>query len=189
MLVALHPSIRCWRRKGSDSNDLELLTKEYVRCKQSWQKGKEWRRDYVWVQDIEADNGSPLSRRKVGQVQAIVTVVGDSRRDSKGAPVQYTGVFINLLRLKNNEQVHSVHGMVEVEDWPQVRTQNPRNIGHRCFLNMSRLLQSAHIIPTDNTGVYYVNNYIDWDQYNMIFDPDFLTNGICDADRIAMEYR
>jgi hypothetical protein len=36
MLVALHPSIRCWRRKGSDSNDLELLTKEYVRCKQSW---------------------------------------------------------------------------------------------------------------------------------------------------------
>ena len=33
MLVALHPSIRCWRRKGSDSNDLELLTKEYVRCK------------------------------------------------------------------------------------------------------------------------------------------------------------
>jgi hypothetical protein len=189
MLVALHPSIRCWRRKGSDSNDLELLTKEYVRCKQSWQKGKEWRRDYVWVQDIEADDGSPLSGRKVGQVQAIVTVVDDSRRDSKGAPVQYTGVFINLLRLKNNGQVHSVHGMVEVEDWPQVRTQNPRNIGHRCFFDMSTILRSAHIIPTNNTGIYYVNNYVDWDQYNTIFDPEFLTNGIRDADRIAMEYR
>ena len=35
MLVALHPSIRCWRQKGSDSCNLELLTKEYVRCKQS----------------------------------------------------------------------------------------------------------------------------------------------------------
>jgi hypothetical protein len=189
MLVALHPSIRCWRRKGSDSNDLELLTKEYVRCKQSWQKGKEWRHDYVWVQDIEADDGSPLSGRKVGQVQAIVTVVDDSRRDSKGAPIQYTGVFINLLRLKNNGQVHSVHGMVEVEDWPQVRTQNPRNISHRYFFDMSTILRSAHIIPTDNTGIYYVNNYVDWDQYNTIFDPDFLTNGIRDADRIAMEYR
>ena len=118
MLVALHPSIRCWRRKGCDSNDLELLTKEYVRCKQSWQKGKEWRRDYVWVQDIEADDGSPLSRRKVGQVQAIVLVVDDSRCDSKGAPVQYTGVLIDLLHLRNNGQVHSVHRMVEVEDWP-----------------------------------------------------------------------
>jgi len=189
MLVALHPSIRCWRRKGSDSNNLELLTKEYVRCKQSWQKGKEWRRDYVWVQDIEADDGSPLSGRKVGQVQAIITIVDDSRHDSKGAPIQYTGVFINLLRLRNNGQVHGIHGMVEVEDWPQVRTQNPRNIGYRRFFDMSTILRSAHIIPTDNTGLYYVNNYVDWDQYNTIFDPDFLTNGIHDADRIAMEYR
>ena len=54
---------------------------------------------------------------------------------------------------------------------------------------MSTILRSAHIIPTDNTGVYYVNNYIDWDQYNTISDLDFLTNGIRDADRIAMEYR
>ena len=189
MLVALHPFIRCWRRKGSNSNDLELLTKEYVCCKQSWQKGKEWRHDYVWVQDIEADDKSSLSGRKVGQVQAIITIVDDSRHDSKGAPVQYTGVFIDLLRLRNNGQVHSVHGMVEVEDWPQVRTQNPRNISHRCFFDMSTILRSAHIIPTNNLGSYYVNNYVDWDQYNIIFDPDFLTNGIRDADRIAMEYR
>ena len=122
-------------------------------------------------------------------MQAIVTVVDDSQRDSKGAPVQYTGALINLLRLRNNEQVHSVHGMVEVEDWPEVRTQNPRNIGHRCFFNMSTVLRSAHIIPTDNTSVYYINNYVDWDQYNIIFDPDFLTNGIRDTDRIAIEYQ
>jgi hypothetical protein len=35
MLVVLHPSIRCWRRKENDSSDLELLTKKYVRCKKS----------------------------------------------------------------------------------------------------------------------------------------------------------
>ena len=28
-----------------DSNDLEMLSKEYVRCKEGWQAGKEWRRD------------------------------------------------------------------------------------------------------------------------------------------------
>jgi hypothetical protein len=100
--VALHPSIRCWRREGSDSSDLELLTKEYVRCKQSWQGGNEWRRDYVWVQDTEAGDGSPLGGRMVGQVQAIITIVDDSRYDSKGALVQYTGVLIDLLRLRDN---------------------------------------------------------------------------------------
>ena len=32
LLVALHPSLRCWRRQGKDSNDLEQLTTELVRC-------------------------------------------------------------------------------------------------------------------------------------------------------------
>jgi hypothetical protein len=73
--VTLHPSIRCWRRKGNDSKDLELLTKEYVRCKQFWQSGKDWRRDYMWVQDSEVGNGSLLDSRKVGQIQAIITVI------------------------------------------------------------------------------------------------------------------
>jgi hypothetical protein len=79
--------------------------------------------------------------------------------------------------------------MVEVEDWLQVHTQNPCNIDHQCFFYMSTILRSAHIIPTNNIGLYYVNNYVDWDQYNTIFDPDFLTNGIRDAencDRILM---
>jgi hypothetical protein len=62
-----------------------------------------------------------------------------------------------------------------------------RNIGHRYFFDMSTILRSAHIIPTGTTGLYYVNNYIDWDYYNTIFDPEFLANGIRDADRIAME--
>jgi hypothetical protein len=111
------------------------------------------------------------------------------RHDNKNVPVQYTGVLIELLRLRDNGRVHDVHGMVEVEDWPQVRSQNPHNIGHRCFFDMSTILRSAHIIPTGTTGLYYVNNYVDWDHYNIIFDPEFLVNGIRDADRIAMEYR
>jgi hypothetical protein len=154
-----------------------------------WQRGKEWRRDYVWVQGTEADNGSPLSGRKIGQIQAIITVIDNSRHDNKGALVQYTGVFIDLLRLRNNGQVHGVHGMVEVKDWPQVHIQNPRNIGHRYFFDMSTILRSAHIIPTGTIGLYYVNNYVDWDHYNTIFDPEFLANGIRDTDRIAMEYQ
>ena len=86
----------------NNSSDLELLTKEYVRCKQFWQRGNEWCHDYVWVQDTEADNGPLLGSRKIGQVQAIITVIGNSQHDNKGAPVQYTGVFIDLLRLRNN---------------------------------------------------------------------------------------
>jgi hypothetical protein len=185
--VTLHPSIRCWRRKGDDSNDLEMLTKEYVRCKEGWQAGKEWRRDYVWVQDTQTD-GSLLGGKRVGQLQAIVTVIDHQRHNTNGTPVQHTGALINLLRLRHGGKVGGVHGMVEVEDWPQVRTQNPRDIGHRCFFDMSTILRSAHIIPSGKAGVYYINNYVDWDQYNTIFDPEFLKHGIHDADKIARQY-
>ena len=185
--VTLHPSIRCWRRKGDDSNDLEMLTKEYVRCKEGWQAGKEWRRDYVWVQDTQTD-GSLLGGKRVGQLQAIVTVIDHQRHNTNGTPVQHTGALINLLRLRHGGKVGGVHGMVEVEDWPQVCTQNPRDIGHRCFFDMSTILRSAHIIPSGKAGVYYINNYVDWDQYNTIFDPEFLKHGIHDADKIARHY-
>ena len=186
--VALHPSLRCWRRKGNNSNDLEMLAPEYVRCKPCWQLGEEWRRDYVWIQENEACDNM-LDGRQVGQIQAIITVIDDSRRDDKGAAVQYTGAFIELLHLRDKGRVHHIHGMVEVEDWPIVHSQNPCNIGHCCFFDMSMILWSAHIVPTGNTGVYYINNYVDWDQYNTIFDPDFIVNGTWDADRIAKQYR
>ena len=47
------------------------------------------------------------------------------------------------------------------------------------------ILRSAYVIPLGNDGTYYINNYVDWDQYNTIFDPEFLANGIRKADRIA----
>jgi hypothetical protein len=86
--------------------------------------------DYVWVQDTKVGNSSLLSDRKIEQVQAIITVVDDLQHDSKGTLVQYTRAFIDLLHHKNNRQVHNIYGMVEVEDWPQVHTQNPYNIGY-----------------------------------------------------------
>ena len=51
-----------------------MLSKEYVRCKEGWQAGKEWRQDYVWVQDTKADR-LLLGGKRVGQLQAIVTVI------------------------------------------------------------------------------------------------------------------
>ena len=39
--VALHLSLWCWRWKGNNSNDLELLTIEHVRCSPAWQGQKE----------------------------------------------------------------------------------------------------------------------------------------------------
>jgi hypothetical protein len=187
--VALHPSLRCWRRRGKDSNDLELLTTEHVRCSPFWQGRAEWRRDYVWVQEHSPIGNSAMEGKRVGQIKAIVTVIDHSRLDLKGRAARYTGAFVELLRIKDGGRHHEVHGMVEVEDWPLVEVKNPRKLKHRCFFEMSTIIRSAHIIPAGNPGTYYINHYVDWDQYNTIYEPDFFTNGIREADVIAKQYR
>jgi hypothetical protein len=185
--IALYPSIKCWCHKGNNSNNLEMLTKEYVRCQKEWQAGKEWRRDYVWVQNTEIDR-SLLGGKRVSQLQAIMTIIDHERHDTNGIAVQYTGALIDLLLFKHYGNVHSVHGMIEAEDWPQTTSCKPRSIGHHCFFDMSMILQSAHVIPSGSSGMYYINNYMDWDQYNTIFDSEFLANGIQEADRIAKQF-
>ena len=60
--------------------------------------------------------------------------------------VQYTGALIDLLRFRHGENVHSIHRMIEVEDWPQTTSQSPRNIGYCCFFDMSMILRSAHVM-------------------------------------------
>src|ERR1700684_4083355 len=49
--VQVHGSITCWKPDGKDSNDLQKLTEEFVRCSPNWQGKKLWRRDYVWMQE------------------------------------------------------------------------------------------------------------------------------------------
>ena len=96
-----------------------MLTKKYVHWKERWQAGKEWRQDYIWVQDTQTD-GSLLGGKRVGQLQAIVTVIDHQQRDTNGTTVQYTGALIDLLRFRHGGKVRGVHGMVEVEDWLEV---------------------------------------------------------------------
>ena len=50
---------------------------------------------------------------------------------------------------------------------------------------MSIILRSAYVVPIGlQDGTYYINNYIDWDIYNIIYDPDFFSQGM----RAAYDY-
>src|SRR5438046_9320558 len=104
-----------------------MLIPEYVHCKPCWQLGEGWCWDYMWIQENEACDNM-LDGRQVGQIQVIITVIDNLQCDDKGMTVQYMGAFIELLRLRDKGQVHHIHGMVEVEDWPIVHSQNPCNI-------------------------------------------------------------
>ena len=37
--------------------------------------------------------------------------------------------------------------------------------------------------------VFYVNNYFDWDQFNQLYDPDWMKKSIQNADAVACKLR
>ena len=64
--------------------------------------------------------------------------------------------------------------------------ENPRNLGAHRIIEISSVLRSAHLVPRDQDKfVFYVNNYIHWDQFNQFYDPDWIEKGIRNADTIA----
>ncbi len=42
------------------------------------------------------------------------------------------------------------------------------------------------MVPKDQDKVvFYINNYIDWDQFNQLYDPDWMEKGIRNADAVV----
>ncbi len=115
-----------------------------------------------------------------------MTIADPERFTDKSIPIIYIGAFVELYNWRNRRQVHEIHGMVELEKMRASTAEYLRNLGTYCIMKISSILRSAHIVPRDQEKiVFYVNNYIDWDQFNQLYAPDWLEKGIRNADAIA----
>ena len=115
----------------------------------------------------------PWNRKQIGKLLLIMTVADLERFTVKGKPITYTGPFVELYKWRNRGHVHEIYGMVELEKWHASTTENPRNLGAHCIIEVSSVLRSAHVVPRDqDKAMFYVNNYIDWDQFNQLYDAD-----------------
>ena len=136
----------------------------------------------MWLQEIEPDDGYQDTRTEVGsgkcvgQLQLIIFVLDHARLvQNRERPRVYTGVFLEVLRWVNKRATDKVHRMLEVEKQPVHTAKNPRLLGARRFYNLSNIIRSVHLIPVNEKFTrFFVNNYIDWDQYNTVYDPEFI---------------
>ncbi len=78
--------------------------------------------------------------------------------------------------------------MVELEKMRASTAKYPRNLGAHCIVEISSILRSTQVVSRDQERiVFYVNNYIDWDQSNQLYAPDWLKKGIQNANAVAQE--
>ncbi|KAH6510364.1 hypothetical protein HBI81_260520 [Parastagonospora nodorum] len=197
MSVQIHPSIKCWRSSGKRHNDPEHCDEEVVRCAPNWQQTGLWRRDYVWVQEFEHGDNRRQSRtvtdgRVVAQLHLILTIIDHTRYDKDGKHMAYIGAFSEVLLFNNNGQIDNTTGMLSVRRRAWNAAPKRRTLQAFKFYDLSTIIRPVHLVPRDlpdsttrTTMSYYVNNYIDWDEYNRLYSPTF----DIDLLRTLREYR
>ena len=90
----------------------------------------------------------------------------------------YTRAFVKIYNWCSRELVHETHGMVELEKYPISKAENPLNLGGQRFYKISEVLRSAHVVSRDTEGnTFYLNNYINWDQFNQLYNPEWQIKG------------
>ena len=119
-----------------------------------------------------------------------MTVADLERFTAKGKPITYTGAFVKLYKQRNRRQVYEIHGMVELNKWHALTAENPRNLGAHRIIEVSSILRNAHVVLRDQDRmVFYVNNYIDQNQFNQLYDTDWFNKGIRNVNAVAHKLR
>jgi hypothetical protein len=193
--VEIYNSLRCWKYSGRDERSTLAVVEETVRCAPNWRNNRS-RKDHCWVQEDPADTGEidgkpeHLQGKRVGQLQCLFRIfdTGIIEPSTIGLPLSYTGACVDLYGLIDHGRCHRVHGMVELSK-PQVpQSTNFRILKNRHIYTLPAVLRSAHICPAEPAGHspptrFFVNNYIDWDQYNILYNPTWEEDGREDAEQ------
>lgn len=80
--------------------------------------------------------------------------------------------------------------MIEFENMRALTAENPCNLGVYWIIEISLVLYRAHLILRDQDKfIFYVNNYINEDQFNNLYNPDWMKKGIKNADAIARKLK
>lgn len=80
--------------------------------------------------------------------------------------------------------------MIEFEKQHILIAKYSRNLETHCIVKIFLILHSVYIIPKNQEKiVFYVNNNIDWHQFNQSYVSNWLKNGIKNADAVAWKFK
>ncbi len=173
--------------------DATKRIKKLVQCLLEWDSDKRPCQDYICLGEREPEDGppndkKPWNRKQIGKLLFIVTVADPEWFIDKDRPIIYIGIFVELYNWKNHRQVHKIHGMVELEKMCVSMAKLLRNFGAHFIVEISLILHSAHIVFRDQEKiVFYVNNYIDWDQFNQLYVPDWPEKNVQNVDKVVQK--
>lgn len=194
----MFPRIKCWKACGGNEDD--PLAQESP----NW-RGRGERLDCCWVQEYppgtkdRVGDNYPHGGQLVGQLRSLIKVYDlgyrPSRPQQEDPPTfQYCIALVDTYTWKNIGRSHEVHGMIEVTRPRVPTTIKPRKLLGRKFYSLEHVNRSAHVVPAEHeassksNGLFYINNYIDHQQYNSLYNDDWFEVGEKRAQAAELEH-
>ncbi len=76
--------------------------------------------------------------------------------------------------------------MIKLEKMCTSITKNLCNLSTHRIIEISLVPRSTHmVLKNQDKFVFYINNFIDWDQFNQLYDPDWIEKDIKNADTVV----
>lgn len=83
--------------------------------------------------------------------------------------VPYIRGFLEFYNWKNCGQINEIHRIIEIEKMPALTVADPYNLSAYRIIEISLVQCKAYVVSRDqNKFIFFVNNYIDWDQFNSL---------------------
>ena len=124
-------------------------------------------------------NSVKSNDRRVRQLKFMITVFDHERIKTDERSCEYIKVFIERLNWVIDEKLNITHNIFEARVSSKNKSKKFRKLKYHYFYNLCNIIQIIYFVSTNQFySRFFVNHLINWDQYNIIFDSEFIRNKI-----------
>ena len=92
---------------------------------------------------------------------------------------EYIKTFIERLNWITDKKLSIIHDIFEARVSSKNKLKKFKKLNHCRFYDLYNIIRNIHFILTNQSCTrFFINNFIKWNQYNMIFDSEFIQNEI-----------
>ena len=138
---------------------------------------KNWRRNCIWIKNdiVFVAFSNAIDEFYIERFAYIVKLIDSQIRENDCSNV-YIEMLIQLYKWKNNDDIYHIHDITKMKSWLFSLTYNSKILKKYRIYNISKVLHDAHLISKKlifENKILFVNNWINYEQYNKIFNSKF----------------
>lgn len=104
----------------------------------------------------------------------------------KNMLVIYIKAFVELYNWTNHRQIYKIYRIIKLWKIRVLTAENPGNLSGHQIIEISLVFYNAYVITKDQEKfVFYINNYMDWNQFNQLYDFNWIDKSIKKANTVT----